>query len=55
MSSLPVVELQVSVDEKPPQVFLGREAWALNELIAAGAAGCTPITQPAHSLEPLRL
>jgi hypothetical protein len=24
----------------------GRQAWALKELIAAGQAGCTPITHP---------
>ncbi len=27
--------------------FKGRDAWALDELIAAGRAGCTPITRPA--------
>lgn len=25
----------------------GREAWAMNELVQAGDAGCTPITRPA--------
>lgn len=27
--------------------LLGREAWALLELVEAGAAGCTPIDNPA--------
>lgn len=27
--------------------FVGREAWALRELIRAGDAGCTPIDNPA--------
>ena len=26
--------------------FKGRDAWALDELIAAGEAGCTPIDHP---------
>ena len=29
------------------QSFEGREAWALRELINAGARGCTPIDNPA--------
>lgn len=28
------------------KVAKGRDAWALSELIAAGAEGCTPITNP---------
>lgn len=28
------------------QKFEGRQAWALAELISAGANGCTPITHP---------
>lgn len=42
----PVVELHVSVDDKPPQKFAGRQAWALNALVEAGNIGCTPITTP---------
>lgn len=35
-------------DGKPFTVSLkGREAWALDQLIEAGAKGCTPITHPA--------
>lgn len=35
-------------DGKPFTVSLkGREAWALDQLIEAGAGGCTPITHPA--------
>ena len=30
----------------PRQVAFGRDAWALVELVAAGASGCTPITHP---------
>lgn len=29
------------------KTFDGRVAWTLGQLIAAGAAGCTPITHPA--------
>jgi hypothetical protein len=42
----PVVELTAAVDGRTPQTLFGRQAWALNELIAAGEAGCTPITTP---------
>jgi hypothetical protein len=41
-----VIELTAVIDGKPPQAFLGRQAWALNELVAAGETGCTPITTP---------
>ena len=44
--SPPVVELHASVDGKPPQIFTGRQAWALDALIRAGAIGCTPIATP---------
>jgi hypothetical protein len=42
----PVVEITASIDGKPAQKFHGRQAWALNELVAAGETGCTPITTP---------
>lgn len=28
-------------------IVTGRDAWALDELLAAGLTGCTPITRPA--------
>ncbi len=28
------------------KTFEGRMAWALNQLLAAGSGGCTPITHP---------
>lgn len=34
-------------DEAAVKTFEGRAAWALGELIAAGAEGVTPITRPA--------
>lgn len=30
-----------------PKTFVGRDAWALAELIRAGERGCTPIDNPA--------
>jgi hypothetical protein len=42
----PVVELTAAIDGRPAQTFFGRQAWALNELLAAGETGCTPITTP---------
>ena len=30
-----------------PMTIVGRDAWALERLLAAGERGCTPITQPA--------
>ncbi|WAJ28023.1 winged helix domain-containing protein [Antarcticirhabdus aurantiaca] len=30
-----------------PQTIIGRDAWALERLLAAGACGCTPIDEPA--------
>src|SRR5688572_8473158 len=47
MSRPEVVELLASIDDKPPEKFVGRFAWALHELIEAGAKGCTPIDRPA--------
>lgn len=29
-----------------PITVIGRDAWALRNLVAAGSAGCTPIDQP---------
>ncbi|WP_394706058.1 hypothetical protein [uncultured Cohaesibacter sp.] len=40
------VRLSVGGDTKD-LTFKGRDAWALNELVNAGAKGCTPINQPA--------
>ena len=45
-SAAPVIEVIASVDGTPPQKFVGRVAWALHELVQAGAGGCTPITHP---------
>lgn len=37
----------VRVGEDPtPRKLVGRDAWALRNLIAAGDAGCTPIDHP---------
>jgi len=41
-----VVEVTASIDGKPQQTFVGRQAWAFSELVAAGETGCTPITTP---------
>lgn len=30
-----------------PMTIVGRDAWALEQLLAAGEVGCTPITRPA--------
>lgn len=30
-----------------PQTVVGRDAWALEQLLAAGEKGCTPIDRPA--------
>lgn len=30
-----------------PQTIVGRDAWALEQLLAAGKRGCTPIDRPA--------
>ncbi|RIY03493.1 hypothetical protein D3218_01670 [Aureimonas flava] len=30
-----------------PMTIIGRDAWCLERLLAAGARGCTPIEQPA--------
>ena len=47
MPATDVVELHAVVDERLKQVFVGRFAWTLNELVVAGERGCTPIDQPA--------
>jgi len=41
------VDLHASVDGCPERVFVGRFAWALNEVIRAGERGVTPINTPA--------
>ena len=34
--------------DKPKTITLiGRQGWAMDQLVQAGATGCTPITQPA--------
>lgn len=39
--------LRAYIDNQPfPVTFIGRDAWALDNLIRAGEAGCTPITAP---------
>ena len=39
--------IRVSIDCQPfPVTFIGRDAWALDNLIRAGERGCTPITTP---------
>ncbi|MCD1644799.1 hypothetical protein [Aurantimonas coralicida] len=32
--------------EGPPMIVVGRKAWALERLVAAGNRGCTPIDTP---------
>jgi len=39
------ITARIPPDEKPVTV-IGRDAWALRNLINAGAAGCTPIDHP---------
>ena len=43
----PVTSLLIELPDGQQRRFRGREAWALNELILAGARGCTPIDNPA--------
>ncbi len=43
----PITGLTVVCDDDAPKYFRGRDAWALAELINAGAAGVTPIDRPA--------
>lgn len=39
--------IRVYVDDFPlPMTFIGRDAWALDNLIRAGERGCTPISSP---------
>lgn len=38
--------ISVSVEGGETLTFEGRTAWALDQLIKAGAGGCTPITHP---------
>ena len=40
------VTARITPDGQPFTVT-GRDAWTLDELLAAGLAGCTPITRPA--------
>lgn len=43
-----VKQITARIGEYGPTVTVkGRDAWALDRLLAAGPAGCTPITQPA--------
>ena len=42
-----VISIRAQIGDADTTVTVkGRQAWALKELIAAGAAGCTPITHP---------
>lgn len=42
-----VTLIRAQTEDGQIKTFKGREAWALNELIRAGANGCTPINNPA--------
>lgn len=42
-----VTSLSVRLPSGAVVTVHGRDAWALDQLIRAGAAGCTPITNPA--------
>jgi hypothetical protein len=42
-----VVKITARVGDREPQTFNGRVAWALDQLVRSGDAGCTPIDQPA--------
>lgn len=42
-----IVSARIGGDEAPVQLFQGREAWALLQLVAAGVNGITPISRPA--------
>lgn len=45
--SRPIVYAVTELDGTERRMcFKGRDAWALDELIAAAAAGCTPIDHP---------
>ena len=46
-NSNPVVRLTVELADGTRKHIAGRDAWALNELIGAGAAGVTPLERPA--------
>lgn len=45
MPDIKTITVTVATDPTPRK-FNGRVAWALNELVAAGERGCTPITHP---------
>lgn len=38
--------LTVEIVDGPVVTVIGRDAWALSELINSGKGGCTPITHP---------
>lgn len=44
MDSISFLKARIGSETK---VFKGRVAWALNQLLAAGDSGCTPIDNPA--------
>jgi hypothetical protein len=46
MTGNPIVELAIRLDSRE-MTIVGRDAWALGQLIEAGDRGCTPIEQPA--------
>lgn len=46
MNKPPSLSLTVADENGRRWTFAGRDAWALHELICAGAKGCTPICTP---------
>lgn len=46
MSMVTAITVRTAVDA-PAKTYRGRVAWTLDNLIAAGEKGCTPIEQPA--------
>jgi len=41
------IDIEFTVDGVPHRAtIIGRDAWALSELVKAGAKGCTPICTP---------
>lgn len=46
MSDIKTIIVTIA-DDPTPRKFNGRVAWCLNELLAAGERGCTPISNPA--------
>ncbi|WP_408093424.1 hypothetical protein [Rhodoplanes sp. SY1] len=40
------IRVRIGGPDGPEHIFRGRTAWALDHLLRAGAAGCTPIDTP---------